>query len=75
MTLDTFRRRLLALWHEAEEGEPADLQRALYSDPENRAGRDYCAWAGATKDLLLALGMVATADRDDYTFEDAKRKG
>lgn len=57
--LMSWRQRLLDLWHEENEF------------PELRAYRpDVIAWDGATKDLLLGLGLEWNEDKGDYLFVD-----
>ena len=50
MTRDNFRRALLKLWTEAHEIHDAS------------EARDFVAWSGATKDLLLEMGMQWSVD-------------
>jgi hypothetical protein len=50
----SFRERLLALWTEAQE--------IVLDD------RDFPAWDGATKDLLLGLGLAWDPKADEYRF-------
>ena len=58
MTKTEFRENLLALWHAAQ-----DLE-----FDKRTAEEDFPAWSGATKDLLLVLGLEWDQEKDDYTF-------
>ena len=57
-----FARDLFALWSRAHDELDSKLPQP-----------DFTAWAGATKDLLIALGMEWSADRDEYVFRRGSR--
>jgi hypothetical protein len=62
---EVFRERLLRLWSEAED---VRMNTPLWHQ-EGDLTEDYTAWSGATKDLLMGLGMRWDNEKDDYTFE------
>lgn len=63
MIVREFRDRLVALWDKSHE------------IAEHLPLHDYAAWSGATKDLLMALGLVWDHDLEEYVFRfDDKEK-
>jgi hypothetical protein len=58
-TIEQWRQQLLDLWHVGHN-----------IDAGPKFAPEFAAWSGATKDLLLYLGLVPTADRMAYTFEN-----
>lgn len=62
LTADEFAWRLKTLWDDAHE----ETSKALWSL------RDFPAWGGATKDLLMELGMTWSPEANDYVFPRTK---
>ena len=51
---------LLQLWNAAHD----------IPDVTNAAGVDFAEWSGATKDLLLSLGLEGDSEKQDYRLPD-----
>lgn len=68
-TFKQWRQQLLDLW--AAGHDLADAQTAFSKpDAEHKFAPEFATWSGATKDLLLHLGLVPAANGIDYTFKD-----
>ena len=53
-----FRDRLLALWHEWSDS----------NDNRELNQEDFASWDGATKDLLMSMGMEWDNSKNTYVF-------